>query len=256
VVQPIVGCGACESCDAGLPNHCNRRVTIGVHADGGFAERVSVPAGNVYALPEDVPLDTAALLQPFAIATYAVEIAGLKPDDRIGVWGVGQIGMSIIQIAMLTGVRVEFAVGRDAARLEAAREVGAAATFSANDGDPSAALLRRFGKDKVDVVFEVSGHTPAINSALSILKKRGRAVLIGNLNEPFTGDLLQMVMDQISMLSVRSYSLSAWRRALSLIGRTQGQRGALPVCQVPLADGARAFERAASGEGSKFVLVP
>lgn len=256
VVQSVVGCGGCESCDAGLPNHCNRRITIGVHADGGFAELAAIPANNVYALPEDVSLDAAALLQPFAIATYAVEVAGLKPGDRIGLWGVGQIGMSIIQVAKLVGARVEFAVGRDAGRLSAAREIGVAQTVSANEADPSAALRRRFEKQKLDVIFEVSGNVLAINSALSILKKRGRVVLIGNLQEPFSGDLLQMVMDQISILSVRTYSLSAWRRALSLIGKVQTQRSALPVCQVPLADGVRAFERAASGEGRKFVLVP
>lgn len=256
VVQSVVGCGACESCDAGLPNHCSRRVTIGVHADGGFAERAAIPAGNVYALPQDVSLDMAVLLQPFAIATYALEVSGVKPGDRIGLWGVGQIGMSIIQAAQLIGVRVEFAVGRDAGRLEAARQIGAAYAVSVNEADAPDALLRRFAKQKLDAIFEVSGNVLAINSALSLLKKRGRLVLIGNLKEPFSGDLLQMIMDQVSILSVRTYSLSAWRRALSLIGKVQTQRSALPVCTVPLAEGVRAFERAAAGEGRKFVLIP
>lgn len=256
VVQSVVGCGCCESCDAGLPNHCNRRITIGNHVDGGFAEFTTVPANNVYVVPDGISLEAVALLQPFAIATYAIEVAGIKPGDRIGIWGVGQIGMSIIQVAQLAGATVEFAVGRDKTRLQAAHDIGAANTVSANETDPGEFLLRAFENRKLDVVFEVSGNVLAVNSALSVLKKRGKVVVIGNLREPLHVDLLQAIMDQLNILTVRTYSLSAWRRALALFGRVQGQHGALPVSPVPLADGVRAFERAAAGEGLKFVLVP
>jgi len=256
VVQSVIGCGGCESCDAGLPNHCNRRVTIGVHADGGFAEYCGVPAANVYRVPAGVSLDNVALLQPFAIAAYALEIGTIRPGDRIGVWGVGAIGVSIIQQALIGGATVEFAVGRDPGRLEAARGLGVRNVISAREADAPQRLLELHGRDKLDAIFEVSGHTPAVNSALALLKRRGRVILIGNLREPFHADLLQAIMDQINLLSVRTYSLAAWRRALALLPRVQGQRGALPLTRVPLADGVRAFERAAAGEGAKFVLEP
>lgn len=256
VVQPVIGCGGCESCDAGLPNHCNRRITAGVNADGGFAEYCAVPAANVYTLPAGVTLESAALLQPFAIAAYSLEIGALRPGDRIGVWGVGAIGISIIQQAVIAGATVEFAVGRDPGRLEGARQLGVRNVISARECDPAERLRQLFGGQKLDAIFEVSGHTPALNSALTLLKKRGRVVLIGNLREPFRADLLQAIMDQLNILSVRTYSLSAWRRALALLPRVQGQRGALPVERVALADGVRAFERAAAGEGLKFVLQP
>jgi len=256
VVQPVIGCGGCESCDTGQPNHCGRRITLGVHADGGFAEYCAVPAGNVYALPAELSLDSAALLQPFAIAAYALEIGGVRPGDRIGVWGVGAIGISIIQQALIAGATVEFAVGRNPGRLEGARQLGVRNAISALDVDVPAQLQELYGGRPLDMIFEVSGHTPAVNSALTLLKKRGRVILIGNLREPFHGDLLQAIMDQLNILSVRTYSLSAWRRALALLPRVQHQRGSLPIERVPLADGVRAFERAAAGEGVKFVLAP
>ncbi|MBI3044533.1 MAG: alcohol dehydrogenase catalytic domain-containing protein [Betaproteobacteria bacterium] len=256
VIQSVIGCGGCESCDAGLPNHCTNRVTIGVNADGGFAEYCAVPASNVYAVPAGVALENAALLQPFAIAAYSLEIGGIRPGERIGVWGVGAIGVSLIQQAIIGGATVEFAVGRDHGRLDAVRQLGVRHTISANDGDPSRRLVELFGGQKLDAIFEVSGHTPAINSALSLLKRRGRAILIGNLQEPFKADLLPAIMDQLSILTVRTYSLAAWRRALSLLPRVQNQPGTLPVERVPLAEGVAAFQRAASGEGIKFVLEP
>ena len=215
-----------------------------------------MPAGNVYPVPAGVALEDAALLQPFAIGAYSVEIGRVRAGDSIGVWGVGAIGVSIIQQALIMGATVEFAVGRNPARLDAVRQLGVLNTYSARDGDPALRLSEDFGKRKLDVIFEVSGHTPAINSSLTILKRRGRVVVIGNLQEPFHGDLMQAVMDQISILTVRTYSLSAWRRALALIPRVAGQHGALPVEHVALADGVSAFERAAAGEGRKFVLIP
>ncbi len=256
VVQSVIGCGGCESCDAGLPNHCDRRITIGVHVDGAFAEYVAAPAANVYRVPVGVALENVALLQPFAIAAYSLEIGSVRPGDRIGVWGVGAIGVSIIQQAIIGGATVEFAVGRNRARLEAARSLGVRNTISVNEMEAPQRLLELFSKDKLDVIFEASGHTPAINSALTILKKRGRVVLIGNLREPFQADLLQAVMDQLNILSVRTYSLNSWRRALALIPRVQNQPDAFPVERVPLAQGVGAFERAAAGEGVKFVLEP
>ena len=258
VVQGVVGCGGCAACDAGLPNHCLRRLMISTDLDGGFAEFTSVPARNVYRVPDDVSLDSIALLQPFAIAAYAIELAGIKAGDRIGVWGVGHIGVSVIQIAQLMGATVEFAVGRDKTRLEAARAIGAAVTVSVNDTDPEDYLLKSFRDRKVDAVFEVSGNVRAVNSALSILNKCGKVMVIGNPTQRLDLDLQQAVIDQLNILTVRAYSLSAWRRALALFGRVQGQESALPIIRMPLTEGVRAFERAASGEGgaAKFILEP
>lgn len=256
VVQSVIGCGGCESCDAGLPNHCMRRITIGVNTDGGFAEYCAVPASNIYPVPAGVPLENAAFLQPFAIAAYSLDIGAIRPGERIGVWGVGAIGISIIQQAIIGGATVEFAIGRDPGRLEAARQLGVKHMISARDTDATQRLADLFGKHKLDAIFEVSGHTPAVNSALSLLKRRGRVILIGNLREPFHADLLPAIMDQLSILSVRTYSLAAWRRALSLLPRVQNQPESMPIARVPLSQGVSAFERAARGEGLKFVLEP
>jgi threonine dehydrogenase-like Zn-dependent dehydrogenase len=256
VVQSVIGCGSCESCDAGLPNHCDHRMTIGVHADGGFAEYCSLPAANVYPVPAGMPFENVALLQPFAIAAYALEVSGIRAGDRIGVWGVGAIGVSVIQQAIIGGATVEFAVGRDQSRLDAAKHLGVANAISASDTDVPRRLRELYRAHKLDAIFEVSGHTPAVNSALELLKKRGRVILIGNLREPFQADLLQAIMDQIGILTVRTYSLGAWRRALTLLPRVQGERPAFPVERVSLTEGVTAFERAAAGEGVKFVLEP
>ena len=256
VVQSVIGCGACKWCDEGLANLCVTRRTFGIDVDGGFAELAAVPARNVYRLPDGVSFEAGALLQPFAIATYAVERAQVRPGERIGVWGAGQIGLSIIQLAQQAGARVEVAVGRSSVRLDAASALGAAHVVSALDGDPGAALAERFAHEKLDVVFEASGSVRGATSALGVLGKRGRLVLIGNLAAPFHADLLPAIFKEISIVSVHTYSLGAWRRALANVGRIEAQRADLPLVVLPLAQGEQAFERAAGGEGAKFLLQP
>ena len=256
VVQPVIGCRTCEFCDLGYINHCDHRITIGVHADGGFAEYVAIPAANLYPVPSGVSLKEIALLQPFAIANYALEIGQIQAGHRIGVWGVGAIGVSIVQQALMAGASVEFAVGRDPSRLQAVKELGVRHTIWPAEGDPAQRLLDEFSDNKLDVIFEASGHTPAINSALDLLKKRGSVVLIGNLKDPFEGDLLGAIMKQQNILTVRTYSLGAWRRALNLFVKARHGRDAIPIEYTDLTNGISAFERAVTNPGTKFVFVP
>lgn len=256
VIQSVVGCGSCEYCDGGYPNLCGRRRTIGVNMDGGFAEYIAVPVQNVYRVPDEVSLEVAALMQPFAIGAYAVEVAGIQPGNRVGVWGVGAVGTSIIQSAQLAGATVDFAVGRSAPRLEAVRALGVAHTISVNDTQPEKFLVQAFGRGTMDVVFEASGSVQALGASFPILKKRGRLVLVGNLKEAVNLDLLPVIMDHIHILSVRTYSLSAWRRALAVIGRVRSDQSEFVLRRIPLSDGVGAFAQAAAGAGVKFVIEP
>lgn len=59
-----VTCGHCRNCMAGDGHLCRNTIGIGIHRNGGFAERVVIPAANAYPVPEDVPDEVAAILDP------------------------------------------------------------------------------------------------------------------------------------------------------------------------------------------------
>src|SRR5690606_26839818 len=70
VVDPSLGCGECEWCRKRDVPLCVRYRILGEHTNGGFAEFVVVPAANLYAVPDSLPLETAAAAPLATITAY------------------------------------------------------------------------------------------------------------------------------------------------------------------------------------------
>jgi L-gulonate 5-dehydrogenase len=83
VVDPVVSCGTCYACRVGRPNVCANLEVFGVHRDGGFRDLVPVPARNVVRVGADLPVEIAALAEPFSIAANVLSRTGCGPDDTV-----------------------------------------------------------------------------------------------------------------------------------------------------------------------------
>ena len=216
------------------------RITIGVHADG--VRRIHYHlCGKCISSPPGVSLENVALLQPFAIAASCARNRRCAPGRSHRRVGCRRDRVSIIQQALL--VNVEFAVGRDRDRVHGVGELGAR-TYSAYDCDPASVLPERLENANSMRFWSAA----AIRRHGTLIAEETRhVVLVGNIRS-FMAICLQQIMDQISILTVRTYSLNAWRRALALIPKVQAYRSGLPVEPVPLTEEGEAFERAAAGE--------
>jgi threonine dehydrogenase-like Zn-dependent dehydrogenase len=94
-VNPVVGCGLCDGCAAGLENLCDRRVVIGCvpAAPGGFADVMVVPARQVVELTGGIALELGALAEPLSVGAHAVALASPERADDVLVIGGGIIGI-------------------------------------------------------------------------------------------------------------------------------------------------------------------
>ena len=124
VVDPVLACGHCHPCRIGRPNVCGHLEVLGVHRDGGFRDHVSVPAANCVKLPADLPMDLAALAEPFAVAANVLSRTGIGADDSVLIYGAGTVGLTVMQVAKLHGARC-IVSDPDTARLARATEFGA-----------------------------------------------------------------------------------------------------------------------------------
>ena len=97
---------------------------FGVHRDGGFRELVPVPARNVVKVRADLPMEIAALAEPFSIAANVLSRTGCGPEDTVLIYGAGTVGLTVLQVAKLKGARCLIS-DLDEARLERARAFGA-----------------------------------------------------------------------------------------------------------------------------------
>jgi L-idonate 5-dehydrogenase len=144
------------------------------HTDGAFSRYVSLPVRMLRALPEDMDLRTAALIEPASVAWHAVQRAGDVSGKTALVIGCGPIGALAVAVLKRAGAARIVAVDVHRKPLEIARAVGADELLQAGDADAIAAV-------EADVVIESSGSHHGLASAIKGAVRGGRVVMVGLL---------------------------------------------------------------------------
>src|SRR5206468_668082 len=146
-----------------------------------FSEYSVVPEKAVLKIPDDLPLDKAALLGCAVITGYGavVNCARVKPGASVVVFGAGGVGLNAVQGAAIAGAEKIIAVDLVPKKLEYAREFGATHVVNASDGDPVAAVRALTSGRGVDYAFEVIGLPKTMRQAYDCLAKRGVCVVVG-----------------------------------------------------------------------------
>jgi NADPH:quinone reductase-like Zn-dependent oxidoreductase len=181
VLAPLVSCGRCPACVAGLDNSCRQATNLGYMIDGGCAEFVRVPEVNCLPYPENLSFEQAAAV-PLVFQTawhMLIARAALQPGEEVLVLGAGSgVGSAAIQIAKFCGARVIATAGSDE-KLAKARELGADYVINHKSQKIRDEVRRISNKRGVDVVFEHVG-TATWDDSLASLALAGRLVTCGN----------------------------------------------------------------------------
>jgi len=145
---------------------------LGKEVDGGYAERIVVPAANAVPIPDGVSFEAAAVMMcSTATAYHALRLAGLRTGESVAIIGFGGLGASAVQLAKVLGANRVFAVDRVPEKLELAKSFGAI---------PIAAEDLR----DVDVALDFAGHPATTLQALRSLRRGGRIMIVAiNLRE-------------------------------------------------------------------------
>src|SRR5581483_3459601 len=122
-VRPLDPCGICPACRAGYSHVCQRLKFIGFDAPGALQTLWTVPAHTLHRLPESLPLEKAALIEPMAVACHDVRLAEVKSGEYAVIQGGGPIGILIALVARHAGARVTL-MEVNPFRLNLARELG------------------------------------------------------------------------------------------------------------------------------------
>jgi NADPH:quinone reductase-like Zn-dependent oxidoreductase len=181
VLAPLVSCGKCAACVAGLDNRCRQATNLGYMIDGGCAEFVRVPEVNCLPYPENLSFEeTAAIPLVFQTAWHMlVDRAQLQAGEDVLILGAGSgVGSAAIQIAKFFGARVITTAGSDA-KLEKARRLGADYVINHKSQKIRDEVRRITNRRGVDVVFEHVG-TATWDDSLASLALAGRLVTCGN----------------------------------------------------------------------------
>lgn len=177
-VNPYLPCGTCVACRRGRPNCCSRISVLGVHADGGMAEYIAVPAAAVIPTP-GLSLDQAAMVEFLAIGAHAVRRAHIEPGARVLVTGAGPIGIGCALFARIAGAAEVVLLDRSPGRLATAATAFGFLHGIVAGPDATAALAAHTDNEMFDYVFDATGNIHAMNAGIAHVAHAGTYVLVG-----------------------------------------------------------------------------
>ncbi len=188
----MLGCGRCRRCTSGRHHVCAERSEIGITGwPGALAEKLLVPAGSLYRLPDVVDDRAGALVEPGGNAWRAVAAAHAGPGKRLLIWGPGSIGLLATAFARAAGAEVDVA-GLDSRRDDLARSFGAARCFTT--ADPP--------RGHYDAVIDCTGDEAVPARAVRCTEPGGRIVYIGLSRQPSLVDSREIALNDITATGI------------------------------------------------------
>ncbi|MDG4833461.1 alcohol dehydrogenase catalytic domain-containing protein [Solwaraspora sp. WMMD1047] len=251
-VLPLDWCGECPACRAGHTHICHRLNFVGIDSPGSMQRSWTVPARLLVPLPDGLPLATATLVEPTAVAVHDVRRSRLVAGEHAVVIGAGPVGLLIGAVARAAGAAVTM-LELDPRRRQLATDLDLPAVDPATV-DVARHVQAATGGAGADVVFEVSGSAAGVRTATDLLAVRGRLVVVAIHPTPREVDLHRVFWRELELIGVRVYEQEDYAEAVRLVHGGQVPADRLISRIVPLAEVAQAFEALAAG-GDVKVLV-
>lgn len=251
-VFPLQSCQRCPACRAGHGHVCHDLVFLGIDVDGAMQGYWTLPVEKLVRLPDNLPLESGALVEPLAVAVHDVARADVCSDDRVLVVGGGPVGMLIALVVQAKGNEVVISEPGPVRR-NLAEQAGIATV------DPSVTDVEAFVDDwtrgaGADVVFEVSGTPSGIRAAAAPLKVRGTLTLVGLHTEPRSVDLFRFFWRELTLVGARLYDRPDFAQAVTLIHQGRIDVATLISGVEPMDHVTRAFTVLERGEVMKVLI--
>lgn len=171
----------CDACELGSPNACARLCLRGLSANsGGLCESSVVPERAVHVLPDNVPSDVGAMVQPLSISWHAVRISGITKGQTALVIGAGPIGIAVILALIGHGAKQIIVSEPAKIRREQALSLGATEVVDPFAYESTTDLIKKVkelsGGQGVNFVYDCSGIQATVDLAIEALSFQGTAV--------------------------------------------------------------------------------
>jgi threonine 3-dehydrogenase len=256
-LESHIACTTCFHCRTGQAHNCLEMILLGVHTDGGFAERVVVPQQACFRLPDGVPTETGALFESAGVAVHALQRSGVElPGASVLVAGGGPIGIVLTQLARAGGARRVAVVEPNPFRRAMAESFGA---VGLEPGPPATEWCLRVAEDRggFDVGFDCTGAPGAFDTILRSLRREATAMCVGVPNSPFSLDVTRHVIKQgLTIRGSFGRALwSTWNTLGALVASGRIDLDAVVTHRMGLEDFDRALELQ-TGDAGKVVLRP
>ncbi len=254
-------CQNCPNCRRGDLANCLRMQLMAFAYDGAWAEYTVAQVIGLTRVPDNVPLEQAAILADAVSTPFGAVVRTGKVviGESVGVWGVGGIGTHIVQLSRLVGAAPIIAVDINAVVRDRAVELGADYAFDSGDPDLMAKINEVTGGRKLDVAFDAVGLKATFEQALEALTVGGRLVAVGMSDQcPTVGPTSMFGLTRKQVLGHLGYQnadIETLARLVSLGRLDQSRSISRIIALEDICDGIEMLERS-DGNPIRILVAP
>ena len=253
-VEPIYRCGECRPCLSGNYNLCKSIGFHGLMADGGMAEYTVVPRNQIHHLPDSIPVEMGALVEPMSVAYHAAGLANVTDQSRALIYGAGPIGIGLWFALRGMGLTEIDVVEPNATRRASIERLGAH-TLDPMTQDVAGIVAEATKGDGVDAAFDAAGVAPAIESALNCLGERRSLISVAIYEKPLVTPLINLVLRERRIQGTICYTADDYRSVIALMA--QGHYDTTGwVDTIPLSGVLEGFDDLRAGQRMKLLVDP
>ena len=240
-IEPQIVCGKCHPCRHGKYNLCEELRVMGFQAPGTAAQFFAVDAARVTPLPESFSLEDGAMIEPMAVAVHAVKQAGDVKGKDIVVIGAGPIGNLVAQTAKGMGARKVMITDVSDFRLGIAKQCGIDECVNTMTEPFNDAMIRVFGPDKADLIYDCAGNNITMGQAIAHARKGSTIILVAVFAGMATVDLAVANDHELDIKSTMMYRHEDYLDAIKLVDEQRINLRALVTTRFPLREYLQAY---------------
>ncbi|KAF1353746.1 putative xylitol dehydrogenase [Delphinella strobiligena] len=258
-MEPGVPCRHCVRCKEGKYNLCiDMRFAATPPYDGTLAKYYTLPEDFCYKLPENVPLEHGALVEPLSVGVHITRQAGIKPGQTVVVYGAGPVGLLCMAVARSFGASKIVAVDINEERLAFAQKYAATHLFRSQRESPQDSARRLVDECELglgaDAVIDASGAEPCIQAGIHVARTGGTYVQggMGKAEIPFP--IMAACAKELTIKGSFRYGSGDYKLAVDLIATGKVDVSSLITGQVKFEDAEQAFKDVKAAKGIKILI--
>ncbi len=246
-------CGRCRNCQAGRRHLCPNTLGVGVNRTGAFAEKLSIPAQNVYKVDPSIPEEVISCFDPLGNAVHTALSQDLIAEDVL-ITGAGPIGCMAAAIAKFAGAKNVVVTDVNPYRLDLAKKLGATRTVNVAEETLEDVKKQLGMTEGFDVGLEMSGHPSGLNDMLEHSCNGAKISLLGIFPEKVAIDWDKVIFKGLVLKGIYGREMfETWYKMSSMIKAGLDIQGVI-THRFHYTDFAKGFETMLSGKSGKIVL--
>ncbi len=256
---PISPCLKCPSCKSGNPQYClhtwDKAVGLSLTNPGAYAEKTSIRSDMVIKVPKNITDNEVAMVEPTAVALHAIHLANIKVGDKVLVIGAGIIGDLCAMFAKMNGASYVAISETNPRRGIKAEELGCVDKYFDAKKQTFMEVAKAKCPDGYDVVLDCCGNSPAVSTALAMVRPNGTVVMVGVSMDSITIPSILLVTRELKVYGAIGYTYEEFVECINLIAEKRINVLKLLDDIVPLRGVQKAFERLTSGKDDAIKIL-